>query len=167
MKLERTGDDHFDLRLTTREHRAFCNLLRAYPVTPLAHHRIRRQPASAATKDPEQSLLDEGMSAHKTEWRERVDRFLTGGHRFRQSEGGFRLELTSEEMEWLLQVLNDVRVGCWIKLGCPDPEAGTTPKLSAELLRLLPMMEMAGHFEYALLAALDGTEGLGWGGKSE
>jgi hypothetical protein len=76
--------------------------------------------------------------------------------RFQEIESGFRFALSAPEIEWLLQVLNDVRVGSWIGLGSPDTEKGGKIPLTEETAPLLWVMEMAGSFEMVLLDALSG-----------
>jgi hypothetical protein len=65
-----------------------------------------------------------------------------------------RLTLTNVEIDWLLQVLNDIRVGLWLKLGSPDQEVeflGTKP----EEVRDHSLMQLAGHFQSFLLYSLE------------
>ena len=53
-----------------------------------------------------------------------------------------------------LQVLNDIRVGSWVKLGCPDPDKAlpaSPPRLDA---RSLQAMHLSGQFQMALLEAV-------------
>ncbi len=161
MKLLRAEADRYEFHLGRREHKVFCEVLGAYPVTPLDHHRLSRT-GSAGGPDSHQALLTESLQAVKAALRKRLDAFLGNAQRFAVLADGYRVSLSREEMEWLLQVLNDVRVGSWLRLGAPDPEAAKLPRLKPETARYLPLMELAGHFEFTFLAALDGTDGVGW-----
>jgi hypothetical protein len=58
-------------------------------------------------------------------------------------------------MEWLLQVLNDVRVGSWLLLGSPDGPAETLAKLSHETASHFWSMEVAGQFQMVLINAMN------------
>ena len=69
---------------------------------------------------------------------------------------GCHLTLSGPEIEWLLQVLNDVRVGSWIALGSPDPEQGKKIVFNEKILPRFRMMELAGAFEMVFLDALSG-----------
>jgi hypothetical protein len=169
MKLLRQDGDQFEFRFARREQEVFRNVLEAFPVTPPEHHQLSRgQPRDAA--DPDQVLLRQSMASLTAEWRQRIATFLASEQRFRRDGHGYRLALNREEIEWLLCVLNDVRVGSWVRLGCPDPEEApaATPSAPAtpDHLRHLVLMEVAGHFQYSLLAAVDGTNGVGWGGRA-
>ncbi len=165
MKLVRQVEGCHEFQFGRREHLVFCEVLRAYPVIPLEHHQVTRATAPNPSQTDAQALLRETLAALKAENRRRVEEFLADARRFLEHQEGVRARFTREEMEWLLQVLNDVRVGSWIHLGCPDPDAGQRPRLTPKNARYLPLMEMAAAFEYALLAALDGTDGVGWGSK--
>ena len=61
-------------------------------------------------------------------------------------------------MEWLLQVINDVRVGCWVKLGRPELEPVRRKKLTADEARTMSALELSGFFQMVLLGAYDGPE---------
>ncbi len=163
MKLLRADGDRYEFHLGRREHHVFCEVLRAFPLTPLEHHRITRaEPTPTSTEA--QGLLAEAMGSLKAASRQRLDLFLASTHRFQPLPDGVRALFTREELEWILQMLNDVRVGSWIALGSPDLDAGPPTRLTPGTARYLPLMQLAGSFQHALLAAVDGTDGVGWGG---
>ncbi len=153
MKLLRQTGDRYEFLFGRRERQVFCEVLRAFRVT-----RGENTPALAEA----QQLLHESLTGFKQEARRRLEGFLAEPNRFTPHRDGLRASFAREEMEWLLQILNDIRVGSWLQLGCPDPDTGQRPKLTPDNARYLPLMEAAGAFEYALLAALDGTDGAGW-----
>jgi hypothetical protein len=62
-------------------------------------------------------------------------------------------------MEWLLQILNDVRVGCWVKIGRPELEPLRKTQLTADESRALSALELSGFFQMILLGAFDVPEG--------
>ena len=51
-------------------------------------------------------------------------------------------------MDWVLQVLNDVRVGSWVLLGSPEELAMDLNEKTAPHFRA---MEMAGYFQAQFL----------------
>jgi len=61
---------------------------------------------------------------------------------------------TIAEIEWLLQILNDVRVGSWLSLGSPDEELELS-LLNAKTAPHFWTMQLAGEFEMRLLKALE------------
>ena len=134
-----------------------ATVLGQYPCVPAAH-----QPLSQGDQVPEaqasQQLLDEALAEHRQENRQQLEALLADTRRFRQSGTGWRLTLTRGDVEWVLQVLNDVRVGAWVKLGSPDnldtiPDEGESPEAG--------LMETAGYFQAGLLAALRAPPGKG------
>ena len=74
--------------------------------------------------------------------------------RFAAGQNGLRFSLRAPQMEWLLQVLNDIRVGSWLILGSPD-QAGKPIVLNEQTAPYFWSMEMSGYFQSALLEALN------------
>ena len=58
-------------------------------------------------------------------------------------------------MDWLLQVLNDIRVGGWLLLGEPDEKKGKSIQVNAQNLQHYAAMEFCGLFQMTLLDALE------------
>lgn len=150
MKFLRLHNEHYFFELAEAEKELLTLILRLYPVIPPAH-----QPVSKNSKKPDpahQQLLDEALAEQRRENKKLVDTFLADPKRFIETSDSFRLSLSAAEIEWLLQVLNDVRVGSWILLGSPDeempviaPEDSNAPHAWA--------MELAGFFQNAFLRA--------------
>jgi len=153
MKLITANDDHYVFRLGKREQTLLRRTLLEFPLIPSGYHRYSR---SGATTDDlgNQTLLEEALAAQRVEHRQRVTDLLDDPTRLALGKTGYRLVLAREDMEWLLQVLNDVRVGSWLKAGCPDPDEGDLAHLTAENAPWFLQMEMAAYFESSLLEAL-------------
>ena len=60
-------------------------------------------------------------------------------------------------MEWLLQALNDIRVGSWLALGSPDGPVEILAALTDKTAPDFWAMEISGHFQAVLLAAVRGN----------
>jgi hypothetical protein len=104
-----------------------------------------------------QALLEEALSQQRREHQRKLNKFLTSPGRFRpEGPDQFRLVLPVEQMEWMLQVLNEVRVGCWMKLGSPELEKRFDRELTPEEGRLMATLELSGFFQTVLLGACDG-----------
>ena len=155
MKLVRSAQDQFHFQLGKREQQFLLQTLRLYPRIPAAH-----QPLSRSTALPDQEenqrLLNEALAEQRAENKKRLMAFLAKPQRFAENKAGVLLKLSASEMEWLLQILNDIRVGSWVYLGSPESpiehlDETTAPHLWA--------MEMAGFFQMRLLEA--------WGGGGE
>jgi hypothetical protein len=65
-----------------------------------------------------------------------------------------RLVLSSAQLEWLLQVLNDIKVGSWVQLGCPEIERAAPLKLTKLNARSFQALHLSGQFQVALLEAV-------------
>lgn len=158
MKLERTAPDDFLLRLSAREKQIFFDTLKLYPLVSATHHRLTK--AEDAQSAENQLLLEESLAQHRTENRRQLEAMLTDPERLKKSGAGFRLQLKVTDIDWLLQVLNDVRVGSWLHLGEPDEDK--PPEITPENFQYALAMEVCGAFQSALLAALGDTESPDW-----
>ncbi len=154
MRLVRARAEEYLFQMTGREKALFLEVLRHFPLVPLAHHTLSRG-MPAPDKAEYERLLLQAMSARQQDQKGRVEKLLSNRARFVNQNGHWRIAFSREEMEWLLQVLNDVRVGSWLILGCPDPEEGRGPRVTGANAPHLFLLELSGHFQYALLKALD------------
>ena len=75
--------------------------------------------------------------------------------RFQQAGNHFEWRVENDHREWLLQIINDVRVGSWVELGSPDDLDAAEQQVGEESARHLALMELAGMFQSVLLM---GTE---------
>jgi len=154
VKLIKRDGDNFVFHVGKREKRLLFDVLKIYPLVPGAHHRVSK---TAGTKQFEenQKLLEDALAERKQENRRQLLALLKGEERFRETEGGYRLTLGAAQMEWLLQVLNDIRVGSWLILGEPDEKQGKSIQVNAENLRHYAAMEFCGLFQMTLLNAFE------------
>jgi hypothetical protein len=102
-----------------------------------------------------QRLLDEALTEQRSENKNQLKAFLEAPQRFQERETGCRFALSSSEAEWLLQILNDIRVGSWIILGSPEQKSQLR-LLNEQTAPHFWAMEMAGCFQMELLAGLAG-----------
>ena len=154
MRLVRASSEEYVFQMTGRERGLFLDVLRRFPLIPPSHHQLSRG-LPAEEKAENERLLAQTMAARKQGQRSRVEKLIASPNRFVARGTGWRITFSREEMEWLLQVLNDVRVGSWLVLGCPDPEEGRGPEVTPANAAHLLLMELSGHFQCALLEALD------------
>lgn len=150
MKLFRVEDDNYVFHLGKREKELLALILRQYPVIPPAHYKLSKSKASADNAN--QRLLDDALAEQRKENKKLVDSFLADTQRFSEMPTYSRVKLASGEIEWLLQVLNDIRVGNWILAGSPEElphSESRVPDTPHEW-----GMELAGFFQMNLLTAL-------------
>ena len=128
------------------------SLLRRYPVMLGAHFRTRHPPKTEESKK-NQDLLEEALAEQQKDNRKQLEQMLAEAGRFTENDLGYTFRISHSEIEWLLQVLNDIRVGSWIQLGEPDPSAAASIQLNEQTMLLTWAMEIAGLFQHALLEA--------------
>ncbi len=155
MKFIRTRRDKLVFEISQSEKRLLFDVLKLYPLISPTHHRLTKL-ARTAKHDENQKLLEESLAAQREENRKNVRAMLDEPGHFKEMASGLQLTLSGPEIEWLLQVLNDVRVGSWIALGAPDPESGKKIVFNEKFLPHFRMMELAGAFEMVFLDALSG-----------
>jgi len=129
-------------------------LLRRYPVMIAAHYRARH-PARTPEAKKNQELLEDALAEQQNENRRNLEVLLKEPGRFTEHALGFVFKLSYPEVEWLFQVLNDIRVGSWIQLGEPDPDKAPPAQATEENVQLAWALEMAGLFEHVLLEAIN------------
>ena len=160
MKLLRADQTGPVFHLVRREQQLLLETISLYPLVPAAHHRLSKS-QMAGQSEENQHLLEEALAEQRQENRRQVLTMLNDPQRFREIKSGFELTLTPAQVEWLLQVLNDVRVGSWLALG--EPEPGEKPDVTEQNTKYLLAMELGGFFESGLLAALGVSESPQWG----
>jgi hypothetical protein len=150
VKLIQATKTRLIFHLGPREQRSLLQILKLYPCVPSAHHVLSRT-SRAPDREANQRLLDEALAEQRVENKKRLQTLLADPRRFERTETGARLSLSPAEAEWVLQVLNDIRVGSWVILGSPEEKPA---ELTAANAPHFLAMEMAGYFQMHLLEAL-------------
>lgn len=150
MKLVEHSGDQFVFEFQHREYQVFQAVLEMYPVLNPDYHQITREPTDDQRLAESQELLREAMAAQREENRKRVAAFL-GENNWEQHGARMRVKMTGDEIEWILQVLNDIRVGSWVILGKPDHEKGEMPEVTLDKMPYAGALEVCGYFQMAFL----------------
>lgn len=158
MNFKRAPKGGLVIQLDASERDILQEALKLYPLVPATHHRLSQTTEAGA--DENQRLLEESLAEQRAENRRQLDAVILAPERWRKVGNGFHLRLSAPDVEWLLQVFNDIRVGSWLQLGQPDEDK--PPELSAENFRYVMAMEICGLLESALLAALGEAESPDW-----
>jgi hypothetical protein len=143
-------------QITPTEKAVLLTTLRLFPVLDSAHHQLTKK--AGVARASEQRLLEESMAQQQSAHQRKLSQFFqTEKQFFRAERGELRLALSPAQLEWLLQVLNDIRVGSWVQLGCPELE-NTRLQLARENPVAFTAMETSGYFLMVLLEAFKGAE---------
>ena len=159
MRLLRTNKAERVFLLNPVEKEMLIDILELYPCVPPGHHRHRLHPRSGADDTENQRLLDEALAEQRADRNRQLQALLQSPATFRATQKGFELRLRHTDCEWLMQVLNDVRVGSWIALGEPEDLPRKLPRDATKAAHACTM-EIAGLFEMTLLEAMEGNAGL-------
>jgi hypothetical protein len=152
MKLLRQSRHGWQYQLHPNEAAILRDLVRKFPFTPPDPARISRGARDARTAEREE-LLAEALAGHRDELKRRAADLLAAA-RWKKSSQGQLLTLSGESREILLQILNDIRVGCWHAVGEPETLAKPPPQTKQELV-FRHLMDLAGYFESNLLELED------------
>jgi hypothetical protein len=132
-----------------REKLLLLEVLKLYPLLPPNYHQVSDSDSPDLTEV--QHLLEEALAEQQAANKAQLLELLSDPGRFRETDGGWRFSLNHAQLEWLLQVLNDIRVGSWAQLGSPDDIQRR--KLKADEQNALPIwsMDLCAYFQTALI----------------
>ena len=154
MKLLKHSANEWKYGLEPKEGMLLRALVREFPQTSATAVKITRTDTDAKSAERER-LLNESLANHRQELKKRAGKLLTAN--LKPGKDGWRLSLSLEEREILLQLINDIRVESWHALGEPeDLEALPSHPLETNL-RQHHLMHLAGYFEWKLLNLEDGS----------
>ena len=152
MRLVRSANGKLVFLLGQRDKLMLLEVLKLYPRIPSASRPLTKF-GKLPGQEANQRLLDEALAEQRAENKKHLETFLTDPRRFADTQTGCRLTLSASDTEWLLQVLNDIRVGSWVLLGSPE---GKFDKLTLATAPHYWAMEMSGIFQSRFLEALEG-----------
>ncbi|HEY0550388.1 MAG TPA: hypothetical protein VGF13_12365 [Verrucomicrobiae bacterium] len=153
MKMVGANEQSIIFQLSNRERDALIKILQAYPVLPAAHQPVSRELKDSHLTDY-QRLLDEALAEQRNANKRHLEEWLAPPERFHKTKSGCRFTLERADSEWLLQVLNDIRVGHWLRLGSPDASVMKPENLDLKTIPIWLAMEMSGYFQMSILEAL-------------
>jgi hypothetical protein len=156
VKLVRATKSNFLFHLSEREKALLLQILSLYPSVPPGHQRAGKSVDPRLQES--RRLLDDALAQHRDANKKIVQAFITDPRRFTKATHGSHLSLSPSELEWLLQILNDVNVGSWLKLGSPNPRLNI-PKLNEKNAQDFLMMGIATEFQASFLEALEKKRG--------
>ncbi|HEX4646577.1 MAG TPA: hypothetical protein VH598_13320 [Verrucomicrobiae bacterium] len=151
MKFIKAEKGRFSFQVSNREKHLLLDVLNLYPLIPASYQRLSR----SDEKPEDRELLEEALAAQRSKNKKQLQALLKAKSRFRPDQNGWRFSLKPEQMNWLLQVLNDIRVGSWLQLGSPDGPEKIPEALGNKTAGYFWAMEVCGQVQMALLAALD------------
>jgi len=153
VRLLQKTDNKFIFELGFDEKELLLEVLKLYPVLDPAYQKL-----SDSLNEEEVSIsrniLKEDLSEHQAKNKQMINDMFGEGSPFRQDMLNCRLELGSEQLERLLQVLNDIRVGSWRKLDSPDYGELEKLRLEKRDVVTIVVMDICEYFEYYFLDAI-------------
>lgn len=99
----------------------------------------------------DETILKESLKEMRDQNKEFAEVFLQRKP-FRQIEGRWSLTIKEKDVEPLLKITNNVRIGCWVRLGFPEETA--LPPKEQHFREDFYLMHICGIFQSALIEAL-------------
>ena len=149
MKLVKWQDGVWQYHLAQNEADILVGLLKKFPFTKIDPVKISETDKDPKAKEREK-LLNESLAEHPKELKMQAMNLIRP-EKFKRQEKGLLMTLSLDERETLLQILNDIRVGCWRALGEPEELHTEAPKTSAKEQVYRNLMDLAGYFECSLI----------------
>jgi hypothetical protein len=157
MKLVDRINDSLVFRLSKGEHETLASTLQFRARLPRTARSITGDTPTTAQLREAQADLELAFEEHRRALSDSVTKLLEDAERCVPVEkGAFNLILSRGDFEMLLQALNDVRVGAWEKLGCPDFETGDFPDVNDSNLLAVMVLQLTDAFQGILLSAVSG-----------
>src|ERR1700753_2376169 len=115
MRLVAQAKGNWQYALSPNEAALLTGVVKKFPfmdVTPAQISKVEGEPQTAERE----KLLNESMAEHRKELTKLAVNLL-GDDKWQRSKKAHLLTLDAHAREILLQILNDIRVGCWRALG--------------------------------------------------
>ena len=151
MKLVKQTDGGWQYAVNQNEFDLLWHLIKEFPVNESVSANISRTDTDPKSLEREK-LLNESLAEHRKELKRQAGNLLAT-NKLKKSGKRHLLTLTDEEREILLQILNDIRVGCWYSLGKPETLEMQQFDGSPQILRFQSLMNIAGFFEHHLISS--------------
>ena len=150
MRVTAASRHEVSIELSETEANFIAEALSSYPLVSNENRELTKSSDSAMLAEAT-DLLRGSLDDWTQQTRTRLQDWLNAPGTLSRSEKDWRLRISSDDSEWLLPVLNDLRVGSWHQLKCPDQEALQQLTLSPEVIRPLWTMELTGILQSILL----------------
>jgi hypothetical protein len=154
VKLIKADKDQFSFQMDAKERQILFELLSLYPVIPAAHQRLSKNETQAEGNQ----MLEAALAGLRRENKRQIESLVKSATVWIENEQGYGLFLSAGQLEWLLQVLNDVRVGSWVAMGSPDGHEEALAAVNSETGQYYWAMEVSGHFQMVFLRAITASE---------
>jgi hypothetical protein len=155
MKIIRQQDGQFEMRMEKDEWTALSDLLSQYPLTPAEHHSLNSEDHPDPDLKESDQWLRESVSSHHTERETQLKQWVKS---VKPDDSGSDIEypatFDAERADWLIEILNDLRVGSWLSLDCPSPEEVSEKSWQSKDWPTIWAMEVSGMYQSILLKAL-------------
>ena len=155
MKLLQRGGGRLVFQIGVREKSLLERIVGLYPLQPDPPASLTRNAWQPEKVSEAEVLLREALRDQRTQLADWAQLRMTEGEAFLRQGSGWRLVLDDQDVDRLLRVLNELRVGAWTKLGCPEQLDDEKFHASESDAPFHAIMTLAGQFEMVFIHSLD------------
>jgi len=149
VNLLQASNESLVFQLSKSEKNYLFGILQLYPLISPAYLSMSK---NAPWLD--RTLLEGLMRRERQNNREKIDSFLIDNDQMEGDSDHFQLQISRTQADWLLRVLNDLRLGSWIMMGKPFPASSGGTEFNEQTSSYLAAMQICGFFQMALLKGL-------------
>lgn len=157
MKLIERTADRLVLGMGPQEKVVLERLLAFYPLGPEREPQLTK--GGLEQGEGAQELLKESLREQQNDLSLWLRSHLEEGQALTRAGMGWKLSLGYTDADRLLRILNELRVGSWIRLGCPEELREETAAQAPGEAPFFVIMTLAGQFEIFLIQALESGGG--------
>jgi len=152
VKFQGVDEDHYVWSLSASEKRALIMIVEEFPMLDGS---LRPLSSDATPEAAEHNqLLIEALAERRQQMRQDARAILSAEGTFQKQGPKLKLRLKRSEADCLLQIANDVRVGCWTRLGSPDPASVPWWELIGDNAKFGFLLDACGVLQMQLIHAL-------------
>ncbi len=152
MKIFEKNHSALIIELDATETKLLKHILSDYPLAPNESRRLSAF-ADADELQEHTRLLQSSLNEHTRANRAKLQHWMASPETWQPRQNRTLLTIKTKDRNWLLQILNDLRIGSWQKLHCPGQEELAAVELHPESAYPLWTMEISGLLQTLILNA--------------
>lgn len=163
MELVEKTDERIVFRFHPNGKEQLTSILNCFPLPSRWEVTLSKNDSEGEFEE-DRKFLEETLDTERQSLQSSLDVFLSSPVSFYDEDGDSFLRLGLDRVEWLLQILNDIRISAWQLLGSPGPEEKEElekliqekmPEESMRHAQLFLLLELAGYYQSVIIESLD------------
>lgn len=166
MHLVNKTDDYLIFEFHAHGKGQLTSILNCFPLPSKWEVELSRNDSEGELEE-DRAFLEETLGNERNILKTTLDGFLNSPATFYQEDEVDHMRLKLDKVEWILQVLNDIRISAWQLLGSPNEEEkaaleefiqGDVPAEKMQQAQLFLLLELAGYYQAVIIESLSDEE---------